>query len=93
MGCAPYRKSSMGPRALIWVPIEPTSCFGFFRQPPLGPSTRKNIGQLDSIVDIGDNAYRGVGNRDDRYRCEWLGGWWRNLVMVLSIRVVQIIST
>ena len=25
----------MGPRALIWVPIEPTSCFGFFRQSPL----------------------------------------------------------
>ena len=29
-------KSSTGPRALIWVPIEPTSCFGFFRSPPLG---------------------------------------------------------
>ena len=37
MGCAPYGKSSMGPCALIWVPIKPTSCFGFFRQSPLGP--------------------------------------------------------
>ena len=42
MGCAPYRKSimhhdvvSMGPRALIWVPIELTSCFGFFQPSPL----------------------------------------------------------
>ena len=37
------------------------------------PSTRKNIGQLDSIVNIGDYAYRGVGNRNNRYRREWLG--------------------
>ena len=39
MSCTTYRKSIDGPRALIWVPIDPTSFFGYLRPYPHGSSS------------------------------------------------------
>ena len=49
MSCTTYRKSINGPRALIWVPIDPTSFLGYLRPYPLGSSP--------SLRHIGLNSY------------------------------------